>query len=331
MNIIRFFDAVYWDNRLRLGSQRRSWRRDLLLYAKNRALRPRETRLVRRYFRDDLPTVFIVGVPRSGTTLLFQLMARHLEVGYVNNFMARYWMAPVYAARKFERVYPDCRWREDPESDFGAAEGLMEPHEFSWFWQFWLEFGATDHLTREEWDAIDWEPPRAEILALAGWFARPVVFKSINYTNYHIAWLHELFPKARFIWMRRDPRYTAQSILGVRESRYGDRKRWWSVRPRDVEVWRHRPPEEQVAHQVHDIETAIEGAFAQLPARAGFTVSYEALTADPRRELAALATFLETPLRDGTALETLSLAHRNHRSLPEADWTALTAALERGQ
>ncbi|NBO54134.1 MAG: hypothetical protein EBU84_05990, partial [Actinobacteria bacterium] len=41
------------------------------------------------------PLVFIVGVPRSGTTLLSQLFSRFLDVGYIDNIVARFWANPV--------------------------------------------------------------------------------------------------------------------------------------------------------------------------------------------------------------------------------------------
>ena len=35
-----------------------------------------------------LPLVYIVGVPRSGTTLLAQILCSYLPVGYINNLIA---------------------------------------------------------------------------------------------------------------------------------------------------------------------------------------------------------------------------------------------------
>jgi ABC-type oligopeptide transport system ATPase subunit len=42
---------------------------------------------------------FIVGLPRSGTTLLSQLLAYSLDAGYTTNFAARFWLAPVHGLR----------------------------------------------------------------------------------------------------------------------------------------------------------------------------------------------------------------------------------------
>jgi len=43
---------------------------------------------------EQLPILYIVGVPRSGTTLLSQLVSRYCPVGYINNLIARCWLRP---------------------------------------------------------------------------------------------------------------------------------------------------------------------------------------------------------------------------------------------
>src|SRR5688572_30011389 len=50
----------------------------------------------------QLPVVYIVGAPRSGTTLVSQLLAKYLDVGYINNLIARFWMRPLAGIRLSE-------------------------------------------------------------------------------------------------------------------------------------------------------------------------------------------------------------------------------------
>ena len=45
------------------------------------------------------PLVFVLGLPRSGTTLLTQLLGHSLDVAVVNNLVARFWLAPVTGMR----------------------------------------------------------------------------------------------------------------------------------------------------------------------------------------------------------------------------------------
>ena len=89
------FDDLYSERR---GSYGRPRRRGLSFEGLNEYLRPRELELYRdREIEHAL--VFVVGLPRSGTTLLTQVLAYCLDAGYVNNFAARFWLAPVHGLR----------------------------------------------------------------------------------------------------------------------------------------------------------------------------------------------------------------------------------------
>ena len=166
MRMQRFLRSVYEDNADRKPLDRRSLHKDVLRYAANRLMQPFDRMLVRAHRNPTMPIVFIVGVPRSGTTLLYQLMSTHLDVGYVSNAMARWWMVPVAAARFRSPL------NQRPESltlasDLGRSEGPDGPHEFGWFWQFHLHHEQSDDLDAEALAARDFRPARAELEGLA--------------------------------------------------------------------------------------------------------------------------------------------------------------------
>lgn len=313
----RFLRAVYRDNAMRLPGQRRSLARDLWLYARNLALRPSELRLLRRYGEGPQPLVFIVGAPRSGTTLLYQLMARHLEVVYVHNYAARYWLAPLVGLRRLARRRGDfASPHGEPHSDFGATEGEASPHEFTYFWQYWMEFEATDELTEPELDRVRWRAIRRELSGIASWAGRPLVLKCVTFADYHVARFARELPTAKFVWIRRDPRYVARSILRSRQRRYGSESVWWSLRPRDVAAWREREPLAQVCHQIRHAEAALTRGVTTLPTSRVASLSYEDLVADPLGALERLAAFVPAGLRDVEALRRLRLTSGNQPAEP---------------
>lgn len=326
MTLIRFFRTVYADNRLRVRGRRRALR-DLALYALNAALRPVEKLLIRRYASREYPVVFIVGAPRSGTTVLFQLLAYFLDVGYINNRTARFWMAPVLATAIDRRRRPG--FPQFPfESSFGAAPGGDAPHEFSWFWQYWMRTKSYDHLSEAELAATNWKPVQRELEALSGMLRKPVVFKSINFVDYHVPWFAQLLPRSIFIWIRRDPSFVVQSILESRRKRYGSESVWWSVRPRDIGEWSARSPLEQVCHQVADIERELDRASRTLPPARFLTVRYEEIVENPRGVLDRVAIAIGAQWRDRQeSPSSKSLANGNR--VRRADFDRIAPLLER--
>jgi hypothetical protein len=328
LNFVRFFRDVYADNGVRLQNRRRL-ARDLGLYAANRALRPVERALVARQTGPTPPIAFIVGAPRSGTTLLLQLIARHLEVGYPSNFVARYWMAPLLGTMRFERRFAAER-REIPlRSAFGGTDGPCSPHEFGWFWRFWCGAFETDDLSEAELDRFDWPTLRAEVHALASWLARPYAFKSLNHVVYNIDRFAREFPTSRFIYIRRDFRYVVQSILECRIARYGTDRIWWTIRPRDVADWLDRSPLEQVCHQVADIRRAVEASLSRLEPARRLVLDYEDVVAAPAPALAQVASLLGAPAPAVQAeLARLSLPSGNVARLDAATLAEIERRME---
>ncbi len=319
--MLRFFRSVYHDNQLR-RQKRRSLARDLVLYARNRALRPNEARLERTHCRPDLATGFIVAPPRSGTSLLFQMAARYLDLGYPTNFVARYWSCPLTGQKRYmtrHGIAPSEAPRRNKERDvplassYGGTLGVHSPHEFSWFWQFYTDFGDVDELTEEQLDAIDWQRIQAKIHGLAAITKSPWLFKSLNYTVYNIPRFARELPESRFIQIRRDPRFVVQSILKCRRERYGDEDLWWSLRPADVKEWLGRSGLSQVCHQVRSILRAIDSAFDGLPEHRKLRLEYEDLVADPIPQLERLADLLDVELRDTEHLDMSELRSGNVR------------------
>ena len=330
MRFLRFFDAVYADNAARSLAERRSRIPDWLRYARNTVLRPLDDCLAARDRRHARPIVFVVGAPRSGTTLLYQLRARHLEVAYICNEIARYWSAPLVGARLARGRHGSQRPQALFRSRFGRDPDAFGPHEFSWFWHYWGDFREHDDLRDAELSQVDWTAIAKRLSALAGYYRSPLVVKSINFTDYQVETLAERLPDARFLWIQREPLYCAQSILEVRRSRYGDPALWWSVRPRDHHDWQDRAPAEQVVHQIRDIEHALERSAAVLPPERFRRITYEQVVDTPARMLYELADWLGTEIVDGPDLEALAFKNRNDVTVAPETLAALEHALEEG-
>jgi hypothetical protein len=307
---VRFFRRVYADRGLR-RDRRAHLARDLGLFARNALLIPRNERLVRRHQSERWPVVLLVGAPRSGTTLLSQLMARHLEVAWIDNAAARYWMVPVEGLRRSLARGPVGSACIALRSWLGAGEGATAPHEFGWFWQWFGEFPDADELDAAELERVRWGELRRQLCGMSGLAGRPLLLKSLTYVDYQIPALARALPHVRFVHIRREPRHAVRSILAARRARYADESRWWSVRPRAWLEWSALDPVSQVCRQVTHVTRAIDSALAG-PARGlGLRIDYERLVRDPGSALAAVGAHIGAGLRDLDGLAGLRLDSGN--------------------
>ena len=83
--------------------------------------------------QEQLPNIFIIGAPRSGTTLLSQLITFVLDIGYINNFIARFWEAPLQGIRLSNIINTNLR-QISFNSTHGVTSNLNGPHEFGYYW-----------------------------------------------------------------------------------------------------------------------------------------------------------------------------------------------------
>lgn len=230
----------------------------------------------------EIPAIYIVGAPRSGTTLLSQVVSRFLPVGYINNLIARFWLRPSVGIRLSSILLG-----EDPRagiafsSKHGVTDGLAGPHEFGYFWTHWLQLNEarTHHLSAAEIAAIDRRGLQSclenEVL---GTFGMPVVFKNVI-CGFQAPLLTELHGKSIFIHISRDLRSTCASILKSRFERYGDYSTWWSLKP---STFADLPgdPVKQVVRQVIDCRAELNRRMADSGAVC-MDVEYEELCRNP--------------------------------------------------
>ncbi|WP_295886984.1 sulfotransferase [uncultured Thiohalocapsa sp.] len=256
----------------------------------------------------QLQPVFLVGAPRTGSTLLFQLLAQHYRLTYISNLMA---LAPRYMVRLSLRWPGLCSGYRGGlrESRFGYLPGLLSPNEAGRLMRDW--FDGDNYPTTA--DMV-----RATVAALAGIADGPLVLK--NQTNtLRLDNIRHVFSDARMLHLRRDMRFTAQSLILARRRLLGSAEHWWSVAPPGYESVLDREPLYQVLWQVEQLEEL--GLLACLAKPdASLVVDYDRLCIEPARTLERIAAKFELAARDTSppALQPAEVA-----KLPAAEWDRL--------
>lgn len=200
--------------------------------------------------------VFIIGAPRTGSTILYQTLTNQLDVLYIDNLTCKlnknlffaFWLSDKLFKQKAHNCF---------KSNHGDTTkcGYHAPSECGSFWYRWLptdrHFIDYDDITESMIKEI-----REEITAIINYYDKPLVFKNLN-AGQRIRLLSKCFPDAKFIFMKREPIFAAQSILKAKRKINVKDNVFWSVMPVNYKVLEKLNSYEQIIKQIYYIEKQI--------------------------------------------------------------------------
>jgi hypothetical protein len=219
------------------------------------------------------PRFFVVGCPRSGTTLLLRMLAAHPEVAVIPELG---WIAPTYERR--ERLTGEGYvTREFLEHLAGRGFGRF----------------ARLPVRQEELLAMDVAEQRLHYADLVSLLfdrygaerGKPVVGNKTVAAVRFVRTLHELWPQARFVHLLRDGRDVALSAIGWRRA---------TRLAEELASWTEQPVATAALWWEWNVRLGRE-AGVPLGAERYRELRYEALVADPEGECRELCEFLDLP------------------------------------
>jgi len=211
--------------------------------------------------------IFIVGCPRSGTTMLYGHMARHPDLAWISNVTKRVAASPA-AVRLLLAL------RSDPR-----------PTEAK---RVWGRYSVADHHVLG----------RADVTPQARAYFRKVVETHLRVlgkkrflckcpqNSLRIGFFHEILPDAVFVHVVRDGRAVANSILRSREKHGGE---YWGCRPPEWRAIRERPLLEAAAIQWKTITERTMEEGCRLPPERYLEVRYEEICDHPEEAILDLS------------------------------------------
>lgn len=231
------------------------------------------------------PFLFVFGVPRSGTTLISQLLAYSLESGYINNIAARFWLAPIHGIRVSKTILGNTKLKGF-QSDYARTTNISDIHEFGYFWRYWLKKETLEDIVNVKSleGNIDWSNLKKTLSSIQQEFNKPMVFKNIL-GAYHMPKFIDLLEKVLFIYIERDPLDTAISILNARKKYYGDLSKWWSYAPVEYDIIKDLNYWEQIAGQIHYLKRFYQQEIDLIDKEYVLRVKYEDLCNNPKEVL----------------------------------------------
>ena len=236
-------------------------------------------------------TVFLVGAPRSGTSLVYKTLCLHPDAAYISNWVRRAPAVPQLAVlNRAAGHLPELRLR----AWFGAGDNAYV-------------YGRRRPLSERAFPMpVEGEPLYARAGVGANGSADIDVlrrsFRAVTRAgggttfvnkrvanNRRIALLREAFPDARFVEIVRDGRAVALSLANV--DWWPDSVVWWcGMTPREWEAEGRDPWELCAKTWVEELHATEQGLTA-VPERQRLTISYEQLVRDPKATLSGVAVF----------------------------------------
>jgi hypothetical protein len=251
----------------------------------HRSLQAVEAQLLRRFTEPALPPLFIFGLPRSGTTLVYQYIVHRLPVAYFTNGADRYPQFPCLLTWIRHRIHGP--YRSSFQNSYGQAPGPAAPHEAGGVWGRF--FGFHDYVRPDEISGED-ALTLQRIVACTEWVfgGAPFVNKNVK----HLLRLHTLasiFPEARFLIVKRNLEDVALSLLRGRYANTGTASDFWSVRPQNAEELADLPPHEQIPRQLLALTDRLHLDLQSIADDRVFGVEYEEFCNAPDRLIGQVA------------------------------------------
>jgi hypothetical protein len=256
-----------------------------LQIAERRALRKGGTDLAR-------PVLLIVGPPRAGTTVLYQLLADALETTWFPNVSEMFPRSPITASRMLAFKRNKSRRLR---SFYGQTPGLSAPNDGFQVWNRWL---GKDRYDPSLLPGAD----KQMLRFLSAWttmFKKPLLNKN-NRNTFCLPQLHDAIPSAHFVILQRSPTDIARSLVRAREFVQGEKQGPWGLASQSNHEGDPLGYINDVCQQIGIINERIETAKVLLDADRLTCCCYEELCEDPTAIVESIAFRSNIKLRDYT-------------------------------
>ncbi|MCI4669348.1 MAG: sulfotransferase [Bacteroidia bacterium] len=180
------------------------------------------------------PIIFVVGAPRSGTTLAGQSLIMNLPVNYFNNLTSVFPYSPITAMNNFGWMLNKDKKYVNTSSLYGRTVKWSEPNDALYFWDRWMD------KNRKKIPQSFSEEQKKDIQQFFGAFElyhKGPLLQKVNRMNTFAHLVADVLPNARFVCLDRSPIFHAQSLLVARRFIHGDDSKSYGIqgdKPEDL-------------------------------------------------------------------------------------------------
>lgn len=272
--------------------------------------------------KEGYQPIFIVGAPRTGSTLLCQILSNTFDFLYIDNLIATF-----YRNLYFGFWLSDQIFHQKPHNCFNSiyggtkSYGLRGPSESGNFWYQWLPRDK-QYMGRGETPEKTIREIREIVFAVMNRYKKPLLIKNLN-TDQRMGLIFEIAPNAKFIFIKRDPLFTAQSIficrkrLGIRE------EEWWSIKPKEYEQLSHLGYHSRIVKQIYFLERQIMKDSRLFPKENFVIIDYKELCLNTEKIITDSYKFIGRDIRKRQNAITPRIRFQEEKRIDDEDFEKL--------
>ena len=151
--------------------------------------------------------------------------------------------------------------------------GLNAPSECGEFWYKWLpkyqHYAESNDLSSCQKAEI-----KREVNAVSNYFKKPLLFKNLA-VGQRLKLVKDIFPNAKFIFVRRNPLDVAMSILKAKKRLKLKPDFFWSIKPKNYHQLKKMAWNDQIINQIYSLEKQIVEDLNLFPKENIYEIWYE--------------------------------------------------------
>lgn len=244
-----------------------------------------------RIDRNNLQPIFLVGAPRTGSTILYQIVTNNFDLLYIDN-LANTFSKNLYFGLWLSKNLKIKGPHNCFKSDFGRTlkGGFRAPNECGGFCENMLETDNVYQLVEKNEKATSLKMKKY-LSAIMGRYRKPIIFKNLK-SGQILPIIKVAFPEAKIIFIKRNPFFTAQSIFLAKRKAGIPADRFFGTKPRKYKELAYSSEPEQIVKQIYHMEKQIEQDSALFLKSNFITIHYEEVCRDYKALISKFEIFL---------------------------------------
>jgi hypothetical protein len=221
--------------------------------------------------QNEFPPIFIIGNSRSGTTLVYSFLVNYFKFAFFSNATKS---NPFAAILNSLRAADDFN-SADYSSNYGILNGNYQPSD-GWdiFNRFFPKYDLSEEPKYDEFYKL-----KNIFYFLEKCFDAPVLNKN-NMNSIRISHLHQIFPNALFVWVKRDFINTVLSNLKGRMDLKIPKNHWFGMPAPHFYNKNFENEIERVIYRIFSVSIFIKESLIESKANY-LTVNYEDFCTNP--------------------------------------------------